>query len=512
MADRTKVFNADEFELTTTWSRVKVYDSYKGSYYDVLTGNVGADSEDVIFSISGLNLEGEERVKKAILSSTYSSSGTSDPGASFRINDKTYRKIYQIEPENIIDNSDLTIKFSLSASGNYGNVSGGGNAQASFSLTYKVSDITLTLTIGTGNAFDGKVSSLNEGDKIIIQEKDNLVPYTLVHHNYNDGMALILRDAPLKDTTTLEDITVAWRNTYDHGDTAFINSTLDNYLEEDWYPSLPAATQQFLQTIEYPVAKNYVQSPLQETIFRHACTVSAIEADGNGDSLYGTMLNYLETIICGSNYWTREHSYYSAGYKAKYIEANGGVYTYGASERYGVRPTLGLLEDQTVIYSESDGGYILCDKYIAPQNLYINGEATNVANLNANANLTLSWSVGNSGNSEGIIGYAVWYCESEDGDYELYGITESTSKVIVGPQKGYKTYYFKVQTLASEGDDPRNSDLSSVVRSVSTKESNVYYYDGASWRIATPKYYNGGWVVAKGTKYYDGAKWVAPDN
>lgn len=502
MADRIITFspNKTSVSMTTSWGIFYT----PGSSTDTTPTSLSGGSATVSFAISGITLGANENIKKIVLTSTRSNSGTIDSSARLTMNGVNYTTTKKLDVE-LTNGTNFEVGFYLIASGKAGNP-GPYIAPNYYSMTTTISNMVLTVTIGTGNAFDGKVSSLNEGDKIMIQESENsLVPYTLVHHNYNDGKALIFRDAPL-------DTTVSWSYNYDpDGDTAFISSTLDNYLNGTWYSSLPGATRQFLQTIDYPVAARYEQSPDQEFIPRNACTISAIEADGNGDSLYGTMLNYLDTIICGSDYWTREHSYYSAGYKAKYIGKNGGVYTVGAQTKHSVRPTLGLLEDQTVIYSESDGGYIFCTKCTAPTTVKINNGTTNITNAQSNASYTLSWSGAAAGTNAPIVGYDVWYSTSANGTYSFYGTTTSTSMLVSGPEKGYQSYYFKVQTLTNNDMDYCNSDLSSTSRAISTKKSNLYYYDGTRWLIGLPKYWNGSaWVEGNSTNYYNGSSWKKP--
>jgi len=80
---------------------------------------------------------------------------------------------------------------------------------------------------------------------------------------------------------------------------------------------------------------------------------------------------------------------------------------------------------------------------------------------------------------------------------------------IIGPKKGRQSYYFRVQTLAPEGMEYCDSELSAAVRIAATKNSNVYYYNGSAWRIASPKSYGeNGWTIANGGKYYNGVTWV----
>jgi hypothetical protein len=352
--------------------------------------------------------------------------------------------------------------------------------------------------------FDGKVESLNEGDKLIVSEASAKAAYTLVHHNYNDGKALIFRDDSIG--------TGRWRSSTPSSASAnsYIDSSLDRHFINTWYPTLPSETTQFLQTIDYPVRQNAQSSSTAMTINRTASTLSAIESGLGGNDGYGSVWNYTDTLTYSgsSSYWTREPTSGMSN-NARRITENGILGNSSVTSSLAMRPTLGVLEEQLVRYSEDDGGYIFCSKCTAPSTLYINGSAADVVDLNREANLTLSWSVGTAGHNAEITGYAVWYSTSADGEYELYGTTTEMSMMVLGPAKNRQVYYFKVQTLGPEDADYCNSELSTTYRSAATRQGNVSYYDGTRWLLAAVKYYNGNaWVDVNDVQYYNGSKWV----
>jgi hypothetical protein len=322
--------------------------------------------------------------------------------------------------------------------------------------------------------------------------------YTLVHHEYNDGKALIFRDTSYS--------TSKYRSSASYE--GYNNSVLDNYLTGTFYASLPSTTTQFLQDLNYPIKDSTHSYATDIIINRTAATISGLESGLGGTTGYGNVLDYTNTIDIKESYWTRE----PVGGMDRYalaIGTDGILSNRSITTSYGVRPTLGVLEDQLVIYSESEGGYLFCSKCLAPDTIFINGALTDVVDLNSEANMILSWSNGTDGYNAPISGYAIWYSTSINGQYELYGTTTGNSMTIVGPKKGHQTYYFKVQTLGPEEADYCNSELSSDCRSVATKKSSIYYFDGSTWKIAMPKRYDGTvWNNVEGTKHYNGSQWV----
>lgn len=140
---------------------------------------ISGDSGTVKFAISGITLGEGESIKKVVLTSSYTQSGTADSSARFTMNGSSYSSSKRFEPTDIVNGTNFTVTFYLQASGTAG-ASGSAASPNSYSLTRTISNMVLTVTIGTGNAFDGKVSSLNEGDKIIITEASGTGTYTLV--------------------------------------------------------------------------------------------------------------------------------------------------------------------------------------------------------------------------------------------------------------------------------------------------------------------------------------------
>ena len=502
MADREYVFNAvnNSVSVTTTWG---IFYTPNTSGASTTSTSLTTGTASTYFEISGIVINEGESIKKAVLTSTRSNYGTIDASASFQMNGGNYSSIKKMDASKISNGTNYELVFSLRASGKAG-APGDYTAPNFYSMTSTVSDMVLTVTVGAGSAFDGKVSSLNEGDKILIEEaEDFFAAYTLVHHNYNTGKALLFRDGSIGKK--------AWRSSVPSSAAANIyqNSTLDKYLTETWYPSLPETTRQYLQTIDYPVAVS--NNSGTTTINRPAATLSAIESGLGGSSNYGSIWNYTETLAFDSstNYWTREPLGAYAN-MARNISPAGKLYNGTVVTSLEIRPTIGVLEDQFVIFSETDNAYVLGAPHNSPTNLYINGAATDLEGLNSEANFILSWDAATSAdNGITIGGYAVWYSPSADEEFQLYSTTTETSMTIIGPKKGRQSYYFKVQTLAPEGMEYCDSELSTAVRIAATKNSNVYYYNGSAWRIASPKSYGeSGWTIANGGKYYNGVAWV----
>lgn len=492
------VFNLSDVSLTSSWTVYRDL-SPTGAVESETIKNIiyGSASRSVVIS----GIPSGEHVMKAVLTANIATYGTSTDGK-ITVNDLSFGGTRKIDATEFSNGIEWTANFIYKASGS---TPWANDEVSTYSSQKHLSNIVLTITTGTGSVFDGEISSLNEGDKIIVSENSSHASYTLVHHNYNDGKALIFRDDSIGSGQ--------WRSSKPSSSygNSYIDSTLDRYFTNTWYPTLPAETTQFLQMITYPVKESAGSGSNATTIDRMVCTLSAAESGLGGNSIYGSPWNYTNTLAYsgGSNYWTREPT----GGMAEYAIS---IYTSGSSSGNAIvtaslarRPTLGVLEDQLVRYSESDGGYIFCTRCTAPSALYINGSASNVSKLNKEASFTLSWSAGTAGHNAPISGYAVWYSTSANGTYELYGTTTSTSMTIIGPNKLRQTYYFKVQTLAPEDADYCNSDLSSTYRSAATKDGNVSYYDGTKWILAAVKYYNGSaWVDVQDVKYYSGGTWT----
>lgn len=483
-------FTVDDFSLTSTWQM-----QGRGTAGYILVSLNGSRNTKT-FDLSSMTLPDGEKVTKVILTATLTKSGTVDDSSTSTANDLRFNGSRKLDSSTVVVGSGYEVSFYFCASGNI-EPSYSSGSLVTLSCTQNYSNVTLTVTTGTGNVFNGKVSSLNEGDKIIIGENSVNASYTLVHHEYNPGKALIFRDSSYGKS--------AYRSSASYN--GYNGSKLDKYLTETFFTALPETTTQFLQTIDYPIKEAAYNSASAITINRTAATISAIETGLGGTTGYGSVLNYTDTIGIGTYYWTREPVSGMDGY-AKCINSSNALANQNITSSYGVRPTLGVLEEQLVRYSEADGGYLFCNKCAAPDTLYINGLEADVSGLNREVNLTLSWTAGTAGYNAPISGYAVWYSTTADGTYELYGTTTDTSMTIIGPTKSSQTYYFKVQTLGPEDADYCNSGLSFTYRAAATKLGNVSYYDGTRWLLAAVKYYNGSqWVDVKRAKSYDGNTW-----
>lgn len=67
-----------------------------------------------------------------------------------------------------------------------------------------------------------KVSTLDDGASIAIPEEDGYALYHLVQHNYNDGVALLLRESPVDQVQWVTTDTAA-------ADLKYAGSNLDTW-------------------------------------------------------------------------------------------------------------------------------------------------------------------------------------------------------------------------------------------------------------------------------------------
>ena len=307
--------------------------------------------------------------------------------------------------------------------------------------------------------------SASSGTKIAITESSGTALYTLVHHNYNNGKAMLFRDASIG--------TKAWRSsTPSSTNNIFQGSTLDAYLTS-WYSTLPSTTTKYLTTLDYPVTdKNYGGSKIYIT--RDACTISLAEtglADHANWQDIGD-LDCLDTLGCGSLYWTRQPS--NGTTSAYRITAAGTNYgTVAVTNTSGVRPTLGVLETQDVEYDSSLGAYVLVDapeptQCGAPSAVLLWGTETDMTDVEPGEELYLSW---REGTGTYITGYAVYTSASLNSGYTLYTTTtDQYVYPIPAPTSYSTTLYFRVQTLGQGGiNGSYNSALSTAYRYVRTK-------------------------------------------
>lgn len=369
MADRTLTFSPDKtsVSMTTSWGIfLTPGSSTNTSYTDLTSGRA-----TISFAISGITLGENENIKKIILTSTRSNSGTIDSSARLTMNGINYSTAKKLDAE-LINGTNFEVDFYLIASGKAG-TPGSYSAPNFYSMTTTISNIVLTVTIGEGSVFDGKVSSLPDGAKILITEASGNALYTLVQHNYNTDKALIWRDDSVG--------TQQWRSTAPSSEygNKFADSSLDRYIINTWYPTLPSNTAQFLQTIDYPIRESAANGSASISINRQASTISAMETGLGGNNGYGTPLDYTTTVNGGVAYWTREPVGGMANY-ARRVNASGVLGNAHVTTALGVRPTLGVLEDQLVIYSSSDSAYKFASKCTAPTTVKINDGTTNITN------------------------------------------------------------------------------------------------------------------------------------
>lgn len=350
------------------------------------------------------------------------------------------------------------------------------------------------------------IADLALGTKIQIEESaDVFESYTLIQHDYNPGKALLFRDSSIG--------TGQWRSVApsSSADNLYQGSTLDAYLSDSWYPALPELTRLYLQSLDYPVADtNYAGSAI--TISRHAATISATEAGAVEIDTYGSALEYSDTLYIGVQYWSRQ----PIGGMNKYaycIGASSGTSNVSASSTKAIRPTLGVLETQLVMNADDGVSYKLCMQCTAPEHLYLEGIEANFGWQNPDAAWTLSWSEGSTGTGEPVGGYKVYVAMKREGPYFQLAVldADTTSLVVPGPHQGYRTLYYRVQTVAPSSMEGCDSEMSETIRYISTKRTNVMYHDGSKWLLGIPMYYTGTeWKTLGGFNYYDGTTWHIP--
>lgn len=309
------------------------------------------------------------------------------------------------------------------------------------------------------------ISSLSAGSSIALTEASGTGYYTLVHHNYNSGKAMLLRNSSIGNSTWRSSVPAANSN-------IFQGSTLDNYLI-NWYETLPSSTKQYLTTLNYPVTdSNYNGNKIYIT--RTACTISAAETSFADHANWQDIgdLDYLGSLGSGATWWTRQPS---SGTTYAYSVTSDGTECSTIYDTYsrGVRPTVGVLETQEVVYDSSMGAYTLTNgsggssssRLAAPSTLYLDGGEYNFGMAVPGREYELSWDA-----VSGAYGYSIYYSTEENGTYTWIKDVVTTSAT-VNAANTYSTYrYFKVQTLSQSGDE--DSPLSTAYRSVSTRASD----------------------------------------
>lgn len=145
----------EDFSLTTTWKRVA---SQQGTTtvpmgYDIVPGRV---TKTII--LSDLNLEAGEHIKRAVLTATLKRIGTTDYSEFITVNGYNFSTgVRKLNVEEFVPGGTWDVVFSFRATGNVGEALY--NVPQDHYCTLCYSDISLTITTGTGSSFDGMVSS-----------------------------------------------------------------------------------------------------------------------------------------------------------------------------------------------------------------------------------------------------------------------------------------------------------------------------------------------------------------
>lgn len=495
------VYTIDGFSLTTTWKRIhKIADEYLG--YDITSANTTKT-----FTLDGFTLSEGENIKRVMLTATLNRVGTTDYSEAITVNGLNFSTgSRKLDVSGFAPGGTWDARFYFCASGNIG--SAGAIVPTSYECTLYFSDVTLTITTGTGSAFDGQISSLPEGSKILIDEPDgNQGTYSVVHHGYNDGLCLLWRDDVY--TTSM----------FNNESAKFIDGDLDTYLNTTFYEGLSDTVQSYIRAATYPTLSNHVAyGGTVEDITRYVCTPSLRELFDGAGSAEGIPFDYLETRASASatTYWTRSMYSDTSAMKARYVNAAGDDYfSKDANTASGVRPCFCVLEEQLVTPSDDGTYYTLSSSVAAPGEVYLNGAASDLSGLQRDTSVTLSW---DAVTSSLVTGYEVWRCDTADGEYTLLLVTVTaadgtipTSVNVRSGSKGFMDYYYKVKAITTPDTDYLDSDLSTAYRMLGTKHTNVNYYDEYRWLLASVKYYNGSsWDTLDGAKYYNGSQWVTP--
>lgn len=497
------VFNLGDITLTSTWT-VNIYELGYGTER-VVTDLKG---ESALRTIHITGIPEGENVKRAMLTATFNRVGATDYGEQIKVNTLNFGKgSKKINASEFANGTDWTAQFYYCASGNAGE--GSLDEYVDYSCTLYISNIVLTITTGTGSSFDGQIGSLPEGSKIIIDEADGVQGvYSIVHHGYNEGLCLLWRDN-----------CVATTSAFNQNEDTFLADNygkLDAYLNSTFYNTLPEETKPYIVPAIYPTLDKRLYGTITN-IERYVCTPSVreIKETTGAEEWHGVPFDYLDTVACNEIYWTRSVDTSSAGYAYR-ISDTGESYTYGRDYASGVRPCFCVLETQLVVLSDDDTHYILASVLDAPTKVMLDGIETDKIEQQRNLSLELSWS---TVLSDFITGYEVWMCNVADGTYEYIGSTTigedgiiPTSLIVHSGDKGFAEYYYKVKAITTPETDYLDSSLSDVYRLIATKRTNIHYYDGVRWLLASIKYYNGSnWEDTNGVKYYDGTQWISPN-
>lgn len=502
------VYTINGFSLTSTWKRSR----YGGAQGETITTiGLTGDSTTKSIDLSNIVLGEGENIKRAMLTATLNRTGTTDYSETITVNGMQFsRGARKLDLSTITAGEVLDIRFYFCASGSAPDTPPF-NATTSYSCTMWYSDVTLTITTGIGSAFDGQIGSLPEGSKILVEEENGAQgTYSIVHHGYGDStLCLLWRDNCLPSSCA-----------FNHNSDSFLadkDGALDKYLNETFYSALPNSTKQYIQPAIYPTLDKRLYGTVME-LSRYVCTPSIRELTetSGGAEWHGMPLDYLETKDCDEVYWTRS-VYTSSSGLAYRVNDSGTSYTYNRSYSTGVRPCFCVLEEQMVMPSDDGMSYVFSSKVASPGAVYLNGGITNLVGCQRDASAVLSWDVVMDTR---LTGYEVWRCDRADGDYIFLGAVTATDDgniptelIVHTGDKGFSTLYYKVKAVTALDTDYLDSELSSDVRSMTTKRTNVHYYDGTRWLLADVNHYNGSvWDMLEGAQYYDGTQWIVPDD
>ena len=496
------VYTIDDFSLTTTWKR-------EVQSAGIVSHNIVSDSKTKTILLDGITLADGETIKRAILSAKFNRVGTTDYSETISVNGLNFATgSRKFDVAEFTPGATWDAKFYFCASGNTGQA-GALNQTVSHQCTLYVTDVTLTLTTGTGSSFDGEISSLPEGSKILVDEPDGTQgTYSIVHHGYGDAtLCLLWRDDVLSTSVA-----------FNHNSDTFLadnSGQLDKYLNQTFYDALPETTKPYVQLAVYPTLDKRLYGSVTN-LERYICTPSVRELKETigAAEWHGMPLDYLDTVACNKVYWTRS-VYTSEAGNAYRIGETGNSFTYSRDYSGGVRPCFCVLETQLVSPGDESGSfYVLTSAADSPINVYLNGVAANMQDCQRDSAATLSW---DAAVSTLVTGYEVWCSNAVDDTYSFLGAVAADDSGIIPTElivhtggKGFETLYFKVKAVTTPDTDYLDSELSDATRAMSTKRTNVHYYDGTRWLLAMPNHYNGGWKQAEGLKYYDGVTWVTP--
>lgn len=497
------VFHIDDFSLTANWSinfSAQHMHPTLGYFYGQLNSATPGTATKVVH-ITGIP-EGE-RVQKAVLTANLNITGDVEISDTETIAVNNLNFISGTRKMNVsefINDIDWAANFYFYCDTDSNSLTASQVKIQNYSNTIFLTNVTLTLTTGTGAIFDGEISSLPEGSKIFIDEAENSIgTYSIIHHGYGDSsLCLLWRDTCLAESVP-----------FNQNENSFLKDNygrLDEYLNETFYNLLPEFTKNQIQLVNYPTL-NQASYGTIVSLPRYISTPSIKELfeEIGYEERYGTGLDYRNTINSGENYWTRSINTGSLG-TAHIVNASGEPAVYNRELSLSTRPCFCVLENQLVVPTEDGLGYTLGGLVVQePSEVYLNGSTDDLIDLQRDVSLILSWE---PVQDERIQGYEIWISDTIDSGYSFYQATQindegsiPTSLEITSGAKGKIKKFLKVKAITAPETEYLNSNLTSVTRSYATKNTNVHYYNGEKWLLAVPTYYNGeNWKSTEGAK------------